>query len=306
MKILVTGASGLLGSKVAELAFSEGYEVYSAYNQHTTDYGSPVKMDLTDLDACRRIFENVRPEAVVHSAALTNVDLCEVEKETAWRINVYGTELIARLCEEFNCFMVFISTDYVFNGEKGLYSEEDQPDPINYYGYTKLKAEEAVRDALNDYCIVRTSVIFGSKPAAGKINFALWVLESLKQRRRINVVVDQINSPTLNTNLAEAILEILDGKLSGLYHISGATPISRYGFACLLAEEFKLEKELILPTTSDKINWVAKRPKNASLNVAKAQRSLKKKPLDIHGAIKMLKKELKNQEGMYGKDKEAP
>jgi len=298
MKILVTGASGLLGSKVAELTFSEGHEVYSAFNQHTINHGSPVRMDLTDLDSCRRVFENIRPEAVVHSAALTNVDLCEVEKETAWRINVYGTELIARLCKEFNCFMVFISTDYVFNGEKGLYSEEDQPDPINYYGYTKLKAEEAVRSILNDYCIVRTSVIFGSKPAAGKINFALWILESLKQKRRINVVVDQINSPTLNTNLAEAILEILDRKLMGLYHIAGATPISRYDFACLLAEEFKLERELIQPTTSDKINWIAKRPKNASLNVAKAQRNLKKKPLDIRDAIRILREELKNQKAM--------
>jgi dTDP-4-dehydrorhamnose reductase len=298
MKILVTGASGLLGSKVAELAFSEGHEVYSAFNQHTINHGSPVRMDLTDLDSCRRVFENIRPEAVVHSAALTNVDLCEVEKETAWRINVYGTELIARLCKEFNCFMVFISTDYVFNGERGLYSEEDQPDPINYYGYTKLKAEEAVRSILNDYCIVRTSVIFGSKPAAGKINFALWILESLKQKRRINVVVDQINSPTLNTNLAEAILEILDRKLMGLYHIAGATPISRYDFACLLAEEFKLERELIQPTTSDKINWIAKRPKNASLNVAKAQRNLKKKPLDIRDAIRILREELKNQKAM--------
>jgi len=298
MKILVTGASGLLGSKVAELTFSEGHDVYSAFNKHTINHGSPVRMDLTDLDSCRRVFENIRPEAVVHSAALTNVDLCEVEKETAWRINVYGTELIARLCKEFNCFMVFISTDYVFNGEKGLYSEEDQPDPINYYGYTKLKAEEAVRSILNDYCIVRTSVIFGSKPAAGKINFALWILESLKQKRRINVVVDQINSPTLNTNLAEAILEILDRKLMGLYHIAGATPISRYDFACLLAEEFKLERELIQPTTSDKINWIAKRPKNASLNVAKAQRNLKKKPLDIRDAIRILREELKNQKAM--------
>ena len=298
MKILVTGASGLLGSRVAELALSEGHEVYSAFNQHTINHGYPVRMDLTDLDSCRRVFENVRPEAVIHSAALTNVDLCEVEKETAWRINVYGTELIARLCKEFNCFMVFISTDYVFNGERGLYSEEDQPDPINYYGYTKLKAEEAVRGILNDYCIVRTSVIFGSKPAAGKINFALWILESLKQKRRINVVVDQINSPTLNTNLAEAILEILDRKLMGLYHIAGATPISRYDFACLLAEEFKLERELIQPTTSDKINWIAKRPKNASLNVAKAKRSLKKKPLDIRDAIRILREELKNQKAM--------
>jgi len=298
MKILITGASGLLGSKVAELALSKGYEVYSAYNQHPTYYGSPVKMDLRDLDSCKRVFENIRPEVVIHSAALTNVDLCEVEKDVAWRVNVYGTELVARLCKELNCFMVFISTDYVFNGEKGLYSEEDLPDPINYYGYTKLKAEGVVKNILNDYCIVRTSAIFGSKPAAGKINFVLWILKNLRQKREINVVIDQINSPTLNTNLAEAILEILDRRLSGLYHISGATPINRYDFACLLAEEFKLERELIQPTTSDRINWIAKRPKNSSLNIAKAQRKLKNKPLDIHNAIKILREELKNQENM--------
>jgi dTDP-4-dehydrorhamnose reductase len=107
MKILVTGASGLLGSKVAELALSEGYEVYSAYNHHLIYYGSPIKMDLTDLDSCMHVFENVRPEAVVHSAALTNVDLCEVEKDVAQRVNVHGTELVAKLCKEFNCFMVF-------------------------------------------------------------------------------------------------------------------------------------------------------------------------------------------------------
>lgn len=296
MKILVTGASGLLGSKITELALSEGCEVYSAYNQHSIYYGFPIKMDLADLDSCKHVFENIKPEAVVHSAALTNVDLCEVEKDTAWRINVNGTESVARLCREFNCFMVFISTDYVFNGERGLYAEKDKPDPINYYGYTKLKAEEVIKMILDDYCIVRASVIFGSKPAAGKINFALWVLDNLKQGKKINVVIDQINSPTLNTNLAETILEILGRRLVGLYHVAGATPISRYDFACVLAEEFKLEKELIQPTTSDKINWIARRPRNTSLNVMKAQKELKKKPLDIHDAIKRLRKELENPE----------
>lgn len=292
MRLLITGASGLLGLRIAELADERGYEVYSAYNKHSPQYGVPIKMDLTNEDACAKAFKIIEPEVVIHAAAMTNVDLCETDKEMAWSVNVLGTETIAKLCKEYGSFLIFISTDYLFNGEKGLYSEEDSPSPINYYGYTKLKAEEVVKRFLTEYCIVRTSVIFGSRPAAEKINFVLWVLESLRQGKRINIVTDQINSPTLNTSLAKMLLEVAERRLTGIYHLAGATPISRYEFAKLLANEFNLDQNLIQPTTSDKINWTAKRPKNTSLNVAKAAESLKEKPLTIQESVKELRREL--------------
>ena len=292
MRLLITGASGLLGSKIAEIALNRGYEVYSAYNQHHPPHGIPVNLDLLDRESCEKVLETVKPEVVIHSAALTNVDICEKEKDFAWKINVRGTETIARLCKRLNCFMILISTDYIFDGEKGLYSEEDEPNPINYYGYTKLMAERAVKRLLKDYCIARTSVIFGSRPTAGKINFVLWILENLEKGKRINVVVDQVNSPTFNTNLAKMVLEIAERSLTGIYHLAGATPISRYDFATLLAREFGLNDELIQPTTFDRINWVAKRPRNTSLNVSKASKDLRDKPMSIQKAVRELKKEL--------------
>ena len=292
MRILVTGGSGLLGSRIAEIASNQGHEVYSAYNTHHPPYGIPIKMDLTDESSCKKAFEKTKPEIVIHSAALTNVDLCETNKDMAWKINVEGTRRIAELCNRYECFLILISTDYVFDGTKGLYSETDEPSPINHYGYTKLKAEEIVKEKLGEYCIARTSVIFGSRPAAGKINFALWVLENLKRGKKINIVTDQINSPTLNTNLANMLLEVAERQLTGIYHLAGSTAISRYDFAILLAKEFELSRELIQPTTSDKINWIAKRPKNTSLNVTKASDHLRNKPMDIQEAIKELRREL--------------
>jgi len=294
LKILVTGGSGLLGSKISEIASSQGHEVYSAYNTHHPPYGTSIRVDLTDKASCIKAFERTKPEIVIHSAAMTNVDLCETDKDMAWKINVEGTRTIAELCNRHKCFLILISTDYVFDGNKGLYSETDKPSPINYYGYTKLKAEEAVKRTLEKYCIVRTSVIFGSRPAAGKINFALWVLDSLRKGKRVNIVTDQINSPTLNTNLANMVLETAERRLTGIYHLASATPISRYDFAILLAREFGLNDELIQPTTSDKINWIAKRPRNTSLNVTKASNHLRNKPIDIQQAIRKLKQELES------------
>ncbi|MDK2876587.1 MAG: dTDP-4-dehydrorhamnose reductase [Archaeoglobaceae archaeon] len=290
MRVLITGASGLLGSKIAEIAVNQGCEVYSAYKDHYPEYGFPVKIDLTDKASCEKAFEIAKPEVVIHSAALTNVDLCEKEKELAWRINVEGTKIVSNLCR--NRFLIFVSTDYVFDGERGFYSEEDKPNPINYYGYTKLLAEKAVKE-LENYAIVRTSVIFGSKPASGKTNFALWVIENLKNERKISVVTDQINSPTLNKNLAEMILEIAERNLKGIYHLAGASAVSRYNFARLIAKEFDLNAELIEPATSDKINWIAKRPRNTSLNVSKALKELKRKPMDIRKALRELRNEMK-------------
>lgn len=292
LKLLITGASGLFGSKLAELALTKDHEVYSSYNQHFPQWGTPIKMDLLDNNACKKAFERIKPEIVVHSAALTNLDLCEKNRELAWKVNVEGTKKILNLCKRHSAFLIFISTDYVFDGNKGFYSEKDEPFPINYYGYTKLKAEEIIKGSLEEYCIIRTSVIFGSRPATGKINFALWVLESLEQNRKIEIVTDQINSPTLNTSLASMTLEVAERQLTEVLHLAGATPISRYEFARLLAQEFNLNQELIRPTTSDKINWIAKRPKNTSLNVTKALNLLKNKPICIREAVRQLKSEL--------------
>jgi dTDP-4-dehydrorhamnose reductase len=292
LKLLITGASGLYGSKLAELATARNYAVYSGYSRDQPAYGAPIQFDASDKNQVEKAVKKVNPEVVVHAAALTDVDKCEINKELAWKINVEGTRNIAEAVKTSRAFLIYISTDYIFNGETGLYKETDRPDPINYYGLTKLKAEELVKDLIDEYCIARGSVIYGSTPAAGKVNFALWVLNKLKRNEQIKIVTDQWNSPTLNTNLADMTLEIIERKLTGTFHLSGATRISRYDFAKQIAENFNLDSNLISPTTSAEFSWSAKRPKDSSLDTAKAQQTLKNNPLQIKQALERMKQEL--------------
>jgi len=292
LRLLITGASGLLGSKLAELAVSLGYEVYSCYLTHKPKHGIAVKADVQDKTSLAKAFEEAKPEAVVHTAALTDVDKCELDKSLAYSVNVLGTRNVAELSREYGSFLVYISTDYVFKGDRGMYSESDSPEPINYYGLTKLEGEKAVSHILNEYCIARSSVIYGSEPASGKANFALWILERLRRGEQVSVVVDQWNSPTLNSNLAEMIIEAVDRRLTGIYHMAGASRVSRYEFAKALAETFKLDGRLIKQTTMNSLKWTAKRPKDSSLNVSKALKTLRRKPLELTEALDRLKVEL--------------
>jgi dTDP-4-dehydrorhamnose reductase len=156
-----------------------------------------------------------------------------------------------------------------------MYKETNQPSPINHYGLTKLEGEKAVKTYANEYCIARASVIYGSIPATGKINFALWLLEKLRNKEKVKIVTDRWNSPILNTNLANMILEITERKITGTYHLAGATRINRYNFAKLIAKNFNLNTNLITPTLSNQFKWIAKRPKDSSLNTQKAQQTLK-------------------------------
>lgn len=291
MRVLITGASGLLGSKLAELAVKHGYEVYSGYNRNKSIRGKPVKLDVSDKEAVKNAFKHIKPEAVIHTAALTDVDKCETEKESAWKINVEGTQNIVEECKKYNAFLVYVSTDYVFEGSKGMYKEEDKCKPVNYYGFTKLEGEKKV-STLDEWCIARASVIYGANPATGKTNFALWVLESLRKGEPIRVLADQWVSPTLNINLSEMVLEALEKRLTGIFHLAGATRVSRLEMAKLIAKTFKLNDRLIKPILMKDIVWKARRPADSSLDVSKAKSMLSNKPLNLDGALKELKNEL--------------
>ena len=236
-------------------------------------------------------FKRVKPDVVVHAASVTDVDKCELNKELAWKINVEGTKNIVEAAKNAGSFLIYISTDYVFNGEKGNYKEPDKPDPINYYGLTKLKSEELVQ-AQAEYFIARPSVIYGSTPAAGKVNFALWLIDTLRKGERVRILTDQWNTPTLNTNLAEMTMEVVERRLTGTFHLCGASRVSRFEFAELIADTFGLDKTLISPALSSQFTWPAKRPMDSSLDTSKAQQILNNKPLAINEALKKLKFEL--------------
>jgi dTDP-4-dehydrorhamnose reductase len=291
LKLLITGASGLYGSKLAQMALVKGFEVYSSDIQSLSVYGTFVKMDISDKAVVEDVYKSIKPDVVVHAATLTDVDKCELNKDLAWKINVEGTKNIVEATKATGSFLVYISTDYVFSGEKGSYKESDLPDPINYYGLTKLKAEELVKTQA-EYFIARPSVIYGSTPAAGKVNFALWLIETLGRGERVKIVTDQWNTPTLNTNLAEMTLEVVERRLTGIFHLCGASRVSRLEFAQLIADTFGLDKSLIDPVLSSQFTWPAKRPMDSSLDTSKAQQILHNKPLEMVEALKRLKLEL--------------
>ena len=292
MRLLITGGSGLMGSKTASISVRKRYETYSGYNDHEATNGTPVKLDICDKREVDKAFEKAKPDAVIHAAALTNVDKCEENNELARRVNIRGTKNITEAAEQIKAFLVYVSTDYVFSGEEGSYKETDEPDPVNNYGLTKLEGEKIVTSSNLEWCIARSSVIYGSTPAAGKDNFVLWVLNKLRNEEPLRIVTDQRVSPTLNTSLAEMTLEILERRLIGVYHLAGATPLNRYEFARLIAETFQLDEGLIAPARSSDMKWLAKRPQDSSLNVEKASKTLDNKPLKIREALNRLKEEM--------------
>ena len=285
MRIFITGGGGLLGSRLAGMAQEAGHDVFSGYNKSVPEHGEPIKLDLAIDNSISKAVEETRPEVIFHTAALTDVDRCEAERDLACRINARSTKVLAESAKRAGAFLVYISTDYVFDGQRGLYKEEEATNPISHYGYTKLLGEKYAD------CVARTCVIYGSRPASGKINFALWVLERLQKGEEIRIVTDQYVSPTLNTNLARMLLEAGEEKREGIYHLAGATRISRYDLACKIAGVFCLEKSLIGTSRMADMNWKARRPTDSSMDVSKAMRSFKELPWDIDKSLRILKEE---------------
>jgi dTDP-4-dehydrorhamnose reductase len=286
MRLFITGGSGLLGSKVAEIALVR-HEVYAGYCHNKPYFGEPIKFDVTQ-DKDMEILYKLKPEIIIHTAALTDVDACETNKARAYKINADGTKKVAAVADEFGAFMVYISTDYVFSGDKGMYKENDEPNPTNYYGYTKLVGEQYCE------CIARPCVIYGANPASGKINFALWLLEKLKNEEEVTIVTDQFITPTLNTNLAKMLLEIAERNLEGVFHLAGGERVSRYEFAQRISETFGLDGDLIIPSSLREMKWIARRPRDSSLDTSKARSHLEEKPYELDKALNILKGELKN------------
>ena len=286
-RILVTGAGGLLGSKLVTRA-RRYFNVVSTYRTESL-FPNSVRMDITKQAEVRRIFNSFKPDVVIHAAAETNVDRCEVDKERAWRVNVGGTKNIADMSNVINARMLYVSTDYVFSGEQGLYTERDDPNPVNHYGSTKLEGERYIIRHCRDYAIARTSVLYGHHPS--KSNFVKWVIKTLEEDEPISVVDDHYNSPTLASNLAEAILEMIQKNLDGLYHTAGSGRINRFDFALQIAKTFDLDSNLIKPVRMSELRaWVAMRPRDSSLRTDKIKKQIKTKLLDVNDGLKRMKR----------------
>ncbi len=272
MKVLITGANGLLGNKIKDVFKRESeYELLTSDLSPESDGG--ISLDITDHHKVMEAVGTLKPSIIINAAAYTNVDQAEVEKEIAYKVNAAAAGHLADAANTFEAKLIHISTDYVFDGEKGNYSEESLPSPINYYGKTKLAGENLIKAKLGDHAILRTQVLYGFA-ANVKKNFVLWVIEKLSKGENIRVVDDQIGNPTLADELAFAILKVCQRNAAGLFHVSGYESISRYEFAKKIAEVFDLNFNLVKAVKSDEFEQPARRPKNSCFICLKAQTEL--------------------------------
>ncbi|MBD3313750.1 dTDP-4-dehydrorhamnose reductase [Candidatus Woesearchaeota archaeon] len=274
MKVLVTGAAGFLGTKIMQ-TLKNDLELVGTDRQGKEGYQI---MDITDRNEVISVIGKEKPDAVIHCAAMTDVDASETEKEKARKINVEGASNVVDACEQYGSTIVYISTDFIFEGDRGGYKEEDEPNPLSYYAKTKLEAENIVRQRSSDYLIIRPEVLYGYNGNRSERSFTIWVYDNLKKGNHINVVDDQYNTPTLIDDIAEAISKLLKKDSKGIYHVAGPERLSRYEMAVKLAEVFGFDKNLIKPITSDKLKQKAKRPKDSSLDTEK----LKKEGINMH------------------------
>ncbi len=292
MKFLVTGSSGLVGSQVVEDLTEQNHIVYSCYHNEKPLYGIPIMLDLTDHDKIIQTIQEAEPDVIIHLAAMTNVDLCETEKEISLQINSKATEILAKQAVNQNAFFIYMSTDYIFDGVDGMKKEDDLPNPLGFYGKSKLEGESKLNKLASNWCIMRTSTPFGIHPK--KKSFPLWVKENLELNKKIPVLIDQYTSPTFVPNLSKMIIEIATRQITGIIHLAGATRISRYELAKMIAENLNLDKTLIKPTTINEMKWKALRPKDSSLDVSKATKILNEKPQTIEQSLEVFLLKLKD------------
>ena len=290
MKFLVTGSAGLIGSQIVKDLVQQNHTVFSCYHDQKPLQGIPIHLDLSDKKQIIQTLEETKPDRIIHLAAMTSVDLCETEKERATMINTKSTETLAREAAKQNTFFLYVSTDYVFDGVDGMRKEEDSTNPLGFYGKSKLEGELVLNKLASNWCIARTSTPFGIHST--KKSFPLWIKENLEVKKAIPVFVDQFTSPTYVPNLSKMLIEIAIRQIIGIIHVSGATRISRYALAELVADKLHLDKNFLIPTKLDTMNWKAQRPKDSSLDVSLANEILNEKPQGIEQSLRSLLLEL--------------
>ena len=261
-----------MGSNIVMAAKSR-FEVYASYNKNKVEIRGAgfLKVDVSDKSQLKQI-EQVSPNLIIHCAALTNIDICEDDPDQAYRQNVLTSRNIAQLAKQTRAFLIHISTDAVFDGKRGNYSEADKPNPISVYGKTKLQAEHEVLSTYPSSCVVRTNIYGWNK--RDKFSLAEWMLNKLENNDELPAFKDIIYSPILVNDLIVHLFALYDKKFSGTIHLAGGQSCSKLDFANVLAEIFALDKSLIKATSIDDLNLRAPRGKNISLDVSRAQELL--------------------------------
>jgi dTDP-4-dehydrorhamnose reductase len=293
-KILVTGANGLVGQQLVKLLLQNEYKVVAVGKGPSRLSSAPPLLnyysaDITHPFELQQILKSELPDVVVHAAAMTQVDECEQRQKEAHSLNVEATARLLLDAETYSNFFLFLSTDFVFDGEKGMYSEEDEVNPISWYGHTKVEAEAVVHTSEIPFAIVRTCLVYGPAEPGGRNNIYSWVKNSLSTGKQIQVVDDQWRTPTSVEDLAKGILLIIKKRATGIWHLSGKDRTTPYGMAITIAELYGYDKALIERVTAASFTQPGKRPAKTGFNISKAVNEIGFDPDTITANLEKLK-----------------
>ena len=298
MKVLITGSNGLLGQKLIELykgndgisliATARGENRFPIKDGYTFDL-----LDITNEFEVKEVIAKHKPDVVINTAAMTNVDACELEKEQCDLLNVKAVGFLVNACNQNDVHLVHLSTDFIFDGTHGPIDENEVPNPLSYYGYSKLQAEQLVMARCNSWAIARTVLVFGIVSDMSRSNIVLWAKGALEGGKSINVVSDQFRTPTLAEDLAVGCSLIAAKKAQGVFNISGKDFMSVFDLVYRVATYWKLDKSLLNISSSEGIKQAAKRPPITGFRLNKAMEILGYSPRSFEDGLALMDKQLK-------------
>lgn len=297
MKLLITGSNGLTGQAILRVANHHKEIEIIATSKQPNRSPYPVKFELLDItrkEKLNYLLDLYQPDAVIHTAAISQIDECEKDKISCHQINYEAVENLAEACASRQIFLVHMSSDFVFEGNSQIpYKTYDKRNPVNYYGECKLKAEDALIESACKHAIVRTALVFDYPQNINRNNIFRWIYHSLSDKKHIKLVDDQFRTPTFVDDLAESLIQIASLKKDGIWHVCGEEQISVYHFGLRIAEHFHLDRNLISPVSSSSLQQAARRPAKTYLDIRETLAEIQHIPNNISQAFSVIESRIR-------------
>lgn len=297
MKILITGSNGLLGQKIVQRCIKHHIQFIATSKGENRNTNCPdsnyLPLDISVENEVQSLIRKVKPTAIIHTAAITNVDYCEEHPEECMLVNVKATQFLFEAAQEVGAHFQLLSTDFVFDGKNGPYSETDPVNPLSVYAQSKVKGEQILIDSdYKNWSVARTIIVYGTGIGLSRSNMILWALDALPKGQTMNIVNDQFRAPTWADDLAYGCVEIVKRNVTGIFHLAGPETLSISEIVRRIARKIGADENLVNEISSETLNQAAKRPPRTGFNLEKAKQVLDYQPLELEKTIDILLNEL--------------